>query len=43
MNGDEEADADADADDRCPVVSIQNRFDISRFDTKRSQFVTHIK
>ena len=41
MNGDEEADADA--DDRCPVVSIQSRFDTSRFDTNRSQFVTHVK
>ena len=39
MNGDEEADAD----DRCPVVSIQSRFDTSRFDTNRSQFVTHVK
>ena len=27
----------------CPVVSIQSRFDTSRFDTNRSRFVTHVK
>ena len=28
---------------RCPVVSIQSRFDTSRFDTNRSRFDTHVK
>ena len=28
---------------RFTVVSIQSRFDTSRFDTSRSRFVTHVK
>ena len=28
---------------RCPVVSIQSRFDTSRFETNRSRFDTHVK
>ena len=27
----------------CPVVSIQSRFDTSRFETNRSRFDTHVK
>ena len=28
---------------RSPVVTIQSRFDTSRFDTNRSRFDTHVK